>query len=169
LLLQLFQRTRLDNHSVLDHHYTRSANSKVLFLDLNPDITVGKFIKRLKLAHSKTTAAGVLPKGSVKILPEVRDVHNIADFDGCGLISRECLDFVWTEYCKAEQSKKLPADQDLDFMEISKCPYTGFQGRLGGFKGAWVLDESLGEGIKMHVRPESAQVQASPEMFSFTS
>jgi hypothetical protein len=60
---------------------------------------------------------------------------------------------VWTEYCEAEQSQKLPADQELDFLEKSKCPYTGFQGRLGGFKGAWVLDESLGEGIKMQVRP----------------
>jgi hypothetical protein len=45
---------------------------------------------------------------------------------------------VWTEYCKAEQFKKMPAAQDLDFIEISKCPYKGFQGCICGFEGAWV-------------------------------
>jgi hypothetical protein len=118
---------------------------------LNPDITVGKFMKRLKLSFSQVTPAGVLPEGSVEVLPDFGVVSDIQEIDGCGLISKEGLHFVWREFCLNRKPRTSSSHQETnDTDEV--CPYTGFQGRLGGFKGTWQLDESLGEGVSLQCR-----------------
>eukprot|EP00957_Ditylum_brightwellii_P157375 11977919-Ditylum_brightwellii.AAC.1 len=81
--------------------------------------------------------------------------------DGCGLISRDGIDFVWCSYKKYIQARESEYVQwneksggdcqessDDESLEDDVCPYTSFQGRIGGFKGMWVLDERLGDGIK---------------------
>jgi hypothetical protein len=120
---------------------------------LNPDITVGKFMKRLKLSFSKVTPAGVLPEGSVELLPDFGVVGEVQEIDGCGLISKEGLYFVWREYCQRHTPSSNEETTDAD--EV--CPNTGFQGRLGGFKGTWQLDESLGEGIRLQCRSSQSK------------
>jgi hypothetical protein len=113
---------------------------------LNPDITIGKFMKRLKLSLSKVTSSGILPKASVELLSDFGGVGKIQEIDGCGLVSRGGLNFLWKVY-----SQKSLSDQKMDVVD-EECPYTGFQGRLGGFKGAWILDEALGDGIRFQCR-----------------
>jgi hypothetical protein len=120
---------------------------------LNADMPLGKFMKRLKLSFSKVTAAGVMPDNSVELIPDYKMDGVVVEIDGSGLISRAGLDFVWRGYCRNEQARKLSislneSEHGLDDI----CPYTGFQGRLGGFKGTWILDEALGDGIVMHCR-----------------
>jgi hypothetical protein len=114
-------------------------------------MTVGKFMKRLKLSFSKITSAGALPEGSVELLPDFGDTGDVQEIDGCGLISKEGLYFVWREYCQNRKQHTSSSHQETDDAD-EVCPYTGFQGRLGGFKGTWQLDESLGEGIGLQCR-----------------
>jgi hypothetical protein len=118
--------------------------------ELNAGITLGKFIKRIKLAYSKTTFGGILPRGSVEVLPDFEQ-DDAVEIDGSGLISREALNKVWIAYRRVEIAQKTSPDQDSD-LSNETCPWTGFQGRLGGFKGMWLLDEALGEGIKVQCR-----------------
>jgi hypothetical protein len=117
---------------------------------LNPNITIGKFMKRLKISFSNVTSAGPLPEASVELIPDFDGKGNVKEIDGNGLISREALNFVWREYCRNEKSKKSSTNQISS--EKMSCPYTGFQGRLGGFRGQWVLDEALGSGVRFHCR-----------------
>jgi hypothetical protein len=114
---------------------------------LNSGITIGKFYKRLKLSYSQTASAGLLPRGSVELLPDLGIAGKVVDIDGQGLVSKEGLDFIWRNI----ELSKASSDLDIDLTN-SSCPNTGFQGRLGGFKGAWLLDASLGEGIKFQCR-----------------
>jgi hypothetical protein len=120
---------------------------------LNEDMRIGKFMKRLKLSFSKVTAAGVLPNKSVELIPDFEMDGVVAEIDGCGLISRAGLNFVWREYCRNEGARKLPSPtNELEDGLDNISPYTGFQGRLGGFKGCWILDEALGNNIVIHCR-----------------
>jgi hypothetical protein len=89
-------------------------------------------------------SAGLLPRGSVELLPDLGIAGKVVDIDGQGLVSKEGLDFIWRNI----QLSKASSDLDIDLTN-SSCPNTGFQGCLGGFKGVWLLvDTSLGEGIK---------------------
>jgi hypothetical protein len=120
---------------------------------LNEDMPIGKFMKRLKLSFSKVTAAGILPDNSVELIPDFEMDGVIAEIDGGGLISRAGLNFVWREYCRNEGARKLSSPSNESEHGLNDiCPYTGFQGRLGGFKGTWILDDALGDGIVMHCR-----------------
>jgi hypothetical protein len=118
---------------------------------LNPDITIGKFMKRLKLSFSKVTSAGVLKEGCVELLPDFVEVGEVQEIDGCGLISKEGIYFVWREFCQSKNLQSPSSNQETNAAD-EVCPFTGFQGRLGGFKGTWQVDESLGEGIRLQCR-----------------
>jgi len=98
---------------------------------INSNISIEKFMKRLKLSLSKTTFAGKLPEGSVQLLPDYQ-IPGMTEIDGAGLISRDALNFVWKSY-----------NESISEISEDSCPYTQFQGRLGEFKGVWVLDASL--------------------------
>ena len=108
----------------------------------NQEITLGKQEKRMKLSFSKTTASGKLPAQCLEIIPDIINKDDNGNegnvmTDGCGLISVKMLDFIWREYRRTQSS------------ECDKgCPYTSFQGRIGPFKGVFVLDESLKDGIQ---------------------
>ena len=130
--------------------------------DMNKTMTIAKRMKRMKLMFSKTTPTAALPKGSVVIVPDFDLGNDFAEIDGCGLISLPALNMVWERY-----QEQLPI---LKRSDEKLCPYTGFQGRLGGFKGTWVLDTSLGSEIVVHCRtsqlkfcvPQSCLVQYAP-------
>ena len=130
--------------------------------DLNPEMTVAKEHKRMKLNFSKTTPSYVLPENCLEVIDDIKgDGENIMT-DGCGLISQEVLNLIWDGYSAYDHKRHGYLKKNLtelfdrdDTEEIEfisdQCEYTSFQGRIGGFKGMWVLDESL-EGIKVICR-----------------
>lgn len=107
----------------------------------NRDLSIASFFKRMKLLFSKTTEGGVLPQNCASIVNDIVSEKENTMTDGCGLISRDALDFVWQSYTHAKSSASC---------EI-RCPYSSFQGRLGPCKGEWVLDPTL-EGMTILIR-----------------
>ena len=92
-----------------------SARDRCIPTKMNPDMSLGKWIKRMKLSFSTTTATCVLPPKSVSLLQDFEKA-GIAEIDGAGLISSEALKAVCDAYTK-EKDKKCGS---------------GFQGRLAG-------------------------------------
>lgn len=116
-------------------------------LKLNPEITLEKHHKRMKLSFSKTTPSGRLPAQCLEMICDIinnDDNGNDGDemTDGCGLVSGEALDYIWKEYARTHSNER---------EENEGCPFTSFQGRIGSFKGVWVLDKSL-DGIRIQCR-----------------
>lgn len=113
----------------------------------NSAITLEKQHKRMKLSFSKTTPSGRLPAQCLEVICDIinkDDNGNDGDemTDGCGLVSGEALDFIWKEYARTHS---------YEGEENDGCPFTSFQGRIGSFKGVWVLDKSL-EGFRIQCR-----------------
>lgn len=105
-------------------------------------MTIQKLTKRMKLLFSTTVPTAVFASEAIKILPDF-EVGGFDEIDGCGLISKRALNMVWREY---QEKNFVPKEK-----QTMECRYSGFQGRLGGFKGTWVLDPSL-EGIQVQCR-----------------
>lgn len=110
----------------------------------NQEITLGKQDKRMKLSFSRTTPSGKLPAQCLEIIPDIinkDEKGNDGDVmtDGCGLISGKMLDLIWKEYTRSQSS---------ECEDCKECPFTSVQARIGPFKGVWVLDESLKDGIQ---------------------
>ena len=122
--------------------------------DLNPGLTIGKELKRMKLSFSKTNAAFVLPENSVELIEDILGESGIVMTDGAGLISRDALNEVWK--CQITGG------------ESPLCPFSSFQGRIGGFKGMWVLDDSL-SGIRIQCRRSQLKFNVPMKSLVFTS
>lgn len=86
----------------------------------NPDLTLGKWAKRMKMSFSRTTEGCKLPPGSVMMLEDFGRA-GVTEVDGAGLVSRSALEAIWEGYSK--NSGRDPQDK--------VCP-SGFQGRLAG-------------------------------------
>lgn len=137
--------------------------------ELNRELSIAKEFKRLKLSFSKTTASGILPHCCIDIIDDIVNINgsdkSSANMtDGCGLISKDGIDFVWRAY----HGNFTESDAELKGIAYN-CPCSSFQGRIGGFKGMWVLDTSLGcsgEGIKLHCR--RSQLKFNSPMRSLT-
>jgi hypothetical protein len=102
--------------------------------ELNPGLTIAKELKRMKLSFSKTTPSLVLPDNSVVLIEDIFGESGSLMTDGAGLISKGALNEVWKWHSGS-----------------TLCPVSSFQGRIGGFKGMWVLDDSL-PGIQIRCR-----------------
>ena len=106
---------------------------------LNQQLSIEKYFKRAKLSFSKTTPAGILPDGCVKIVTDIKN-GGVEMTDGCGLISRELLEEVRMKYNSyIEREKDLVGHSDGKLAGSA----SSFQARLGGLKGMWVLDPTL--------------------------
>jgi RNA dependent RNA polymerase len=88
----------------------------------NPELTLGKWVKRMKLNFSDTNVGCKLPPGCVSILDDFNET-GVAEIDGAGLVSAEALNAIWRGYNKSKGQ----------ISEKSLCPYSGFQGRLAGY------------------------------------
>jgi hypothetical protein len=117
---------------------------------LNPELTVAKELKRMKLSFSKTTPTMVLPDNCIEVIADILDGNGGPMTDGCGLISRDALNEIWKRCSDGSEW----------------CPHSSFQGRIGGFKGMWVLDDSL-EGISIKCR--ASQLKFNLPMKSVTA
>ena len=134
---------------------------------LNDTLTMVDEHVYIGLCLAPTTRSGTLPPNSV-ILNDNGcsvDVQGTKSCGGCGLISRDALDFVWSSYNKsntednAGQGEQRSSDASSDWESSdtsdeneSSCPYSSFEGIVGGMRGVWVLDCKLGEGIKVVCR-----------------
>ena len=105
----------------------------------------------MKLSFTSTVPSLVLKPGELEAIPDINGVDGCMT-DGCGLISRDALNKVWAQYisnyeerCRTLKRNFIPETNIL-------CPYSSFQGRIGGIKGMFVLDNSL-KGIKVQYRP----------------
>jgi RNA dependent RNA polymerase len=94
----------------------------------NEEMTLGKWVKRMKLNFSTTTVGCVLPSNCMSLLDDFTE-ENVAQIDGAGLISSTALQAIWEGYmkqnCQAHEISRYAEAHDI-------CPYTGFQGRLAG-------------------------------------
>jgi RNA dependent RNA polymerase len=94
----------------------QDARDRCIPSKYNLGISLGKWVKRMKLNFSTTTATCVLPPNSVDLIKDFED-EGVAQIDGAGLISSMALQAVWEGYNKR-----------LD----NTCRFSGFQGRLAG-------------------------------------
>lgn len=113
---------------------------------LNQNLTVGKYFKRVKLNFSKTISAGVLPENSLEVIPDIIN-HEKVMTDGCGLISRELMKDLqksYNQYVEIETNLWDDKNPNTGGKELKPIDlWSSFQGRIGGFKGVWVLDPHL--------------------------
>lgn len=100
----------IENVSVKD------ARDRCIPSKYNRNISLGKWVKRMKLNFSTTTATCILPPNCVDVVKDFED-DGVAQIDGAGLISSKALQAVWDGYTKRTDSI---------------CPFSGFQGRLAG-------------------------------------
>lgn len=103
---------------------------------LNGSLTLASEIKRIKLSFSRTTPTVCLPEHSMLVEQDIRVKSNLMT-DGCGRVSRDALELIHKSFLEKTGQ------------EWEGVTPTSFQARIGGFKGMWVLDESLGDGIKV--------------------
>jgi hypothetical protein len=127
----------------------------------NPNLSIATFMKRMKLCFSDTTPSLPLETGMLEGIQDITsDVGNIMT-DGCGLLSREALESVWTHYVHSKQNHE-------NFMTMIKprtpCPFSSFCGRIGGIKGTWIVDDRL-SGIKVQYR-ESQKKYSVPMTYA---
>lgn len=133
-------------------------------ISYNAGLTLAKELKRIKLAFSKTTQSYTLPANSLEIIPDIISKTGTKMTDGCGLISQDCLNYIWVAYC-------LATGKTGD----SLCPFSSFQGRIGGYKGVWVLDDSLSNvkilcrtsQLKFHLPMESDDMYSTVDINSW--
>ena len=97
----------------------REARSHCIPFENNINLSLGKWVKRMKLNFSTTTATCILPPDCVELIRDFED-DGVAQIDGAGLISSTALQAIWDGY--KEKRKKI----------VSICPFSGFQGRLAG-------------------------------------
>ena len=122
--------------------------------DLNKDLSVEKYMKRMKLCFSDTTPTLTLEKG---MLEHIEDIHGALSgnimTDGCGLLSREALDWIWTLW-----NHQVPLCGRDPFCDVKSqlvkqtCLHSSFLARIGGVKGMFVVDDNLGPELKVLYR-----------------
>ncbi|KAL9182381.1 hypothetical protein ACHAXT_013033 [Thalassiosira profunda] len=123
-------------------------------LDLNPGLSLTKYMKRMKLSFTSTIPTLILEPGMLEQIDDIKAAGTGNEMtDGCGLISREALNKVYMEYTlnREQRNRDIGTSVQTAHAGAGSCPYSSFQGRIGGLKGIWVVDDSL-NGIKVCYR-----------------
>jgi len=106
--------------------------------NLNNHLTVTEEQISTSLCFAPSIACCLLPSGSLCVEEgPSHDLHGMKFNGGCGRISRAALDLVWASDKEGTES----------------CPWSSFEGAIGCMRGVWVLDPTLGDGIKVICRP----------------
>jgi RNA dependent RNA polymerase len=119
--------------SCLDYIPVSHIREQCIPKSSNPELTLGKWVKRMKQNFSDTTVGCTLPPGCVTILDDYNEA-GVAEIDGAGLVSDEALSAIWNGYNtnRAEKSENLGNGNNNGNSQNLPCPYSGFQGRLAG-------------------------------------
>jgi RNA dependent RNA polymerase len=92
---------------------------------LNPEITISKFSKRMKLSFSTTMEGPIINQSCISVVPDF-ELPEFSEIDGAGLISSAALEMIWETFKQNEEYKRSGVVHDT-------LQYTGFQGRIGGY------------------------------------
>ena len=116
---------------------------------LNSDIDVKQEYEFMSYNFMLTVPSGKLPSGCLKISNDIisSNGRNILT-KSYGLISRNLINYVWQEYKLAWSKMKSMDEENGEY----SCPYTSFQGQVGGYVGIWVLDTTLGNELTLICR-----------------
>jgi ribonuclease HI len=122
--------------------------------DMNPDLTLSQYMKRMQLNFTSTIPSFKLEAGMLVPIPEIFGGSNNENemTDGCGLISREALNKVWSCWNANIEERVRTLGRNSTRATGGACPYSSFQGRIGGIKGMFVVDDSL-DGLLVLYRP----------------
>jgi hypothetical protein len=113
--------------------------------NLNKHLTVVDEQLGMNICFSESIRCCSLPSDSVTVEEgPAHDADGMKFNGGCGRISQAALDLVWASWSASQKDD--PADS-------GSCPCSSFEGAIGGMRGVWVLDKSLGDGIKVICRP----------------
>ena len=113
--------------------------------ELNSEITVVDEQVGMDICFAQSVATCLLPRASVFIEDgPSQDANGFKFNGGCGRISRAALDLVWSSSSASDKAAPVSG---------SSCSLSSFEGAIGGMRGVWVLDESLGDGIQIVCRP----------------
>jgi hypothetical protein len=121
------------------------------------ELSVTKYMKRMKLCFTLTTPSLSLNLGELTAIPDIYGNNGCIMTDGCGLISRDALNQVWTEYTRNDEDRIRSLGRNFTPETKAWCPYSSFQGRIGGIKGMFVLDDSL-KGVRVQYRPSQVSM-----------
>eukprot|EP00581_Thalassiosira_minuscula_P004070 CAMPEP_0183738876 /NCGR_PEP_ID=MMETSP0737-20130205/55664_1 /TAXON_ID=385413 /ORGANISM="Thalassiosira miniscula, Strain CCMP1093" /LENGTH=1209 /DNA_ID=CAMNT_0025973521 /DNA_START=281 /DNA_END=3910 /DNA_ORIENTATION=+ len=130
---------------------------------LNPDLSLTTYMKRINLSFTLTVPSLILKPGMFEVIEDIyADGNNKRIMtDGCGLISREALNKVYSRYTDSlEQRHRILGKTNTVRHTEASCPYSSFQGRIGGCKGMFVVDDSL-DGVKVQVRTSQLKYDVS--------
>jgi hypothetical protein len=128
-------------------------------LALNPSVSLTSYMKRMQLSFTLTMPSLALKSAMLEPIPDIEGAGNRENImtDGCGLLSREALNRIYSQYTRnLEERSRMLGKKSTPGTETS-CPYSSFQGRIGGIKGMFVIDDSL-EGIKVQYRPSQVSL-----------
>jgi len=142
---------------------TPQVAKRCIPLDLNPTICLAKYMKRMKLVFTDTTPSLTLEAGMLQRVEDIMSPENREMTDGCGLVSREAIDLIYSHYQHYREERNryvegIPVGSRSTPM-MQRCPYSSFQGRLGGMKGMWIVDDRLGHGIIVQYRPSQLKYE----------
>ena len=141
---------------------------KCIPFDLNPTLCLAKYMKRMKLDFTDTIPSLTLEAGMLQRIEDIFSHENKEMTDGCGLVSREALDAIYSCYLHNREERKRYLEGEGWNAKFStftsqatqqRCPFSSFQGRLGGLKGMWIVDDRLGPGIVVQYRPSQLKYE----------
>ena len=130
-------------------------------IDLNPALCQAKYMKRMKLVYTDTTPSLTLEAGMLQEIEDILSPDKREMTDGCGLLSREAIDMIYSHYLnnREERENYLEGMGSRSALTLQRCPYSSFQGRLGGMKGMWIVDDRLGPGVIVQFRPSQLKYE----------
>lgn len=138
---------------------------KCIPLDLNPTLCLAKYMKRMKLVFTDTIPSLTLEAGMLQRVEDILSPENREMTDGCGLVSRDALDKIYSCYVvnREERERYLEGTgsdaRSCTSQATLRCPFSSFQGRIAGMKGMWIVDDRLGPGLIVQYRPSQLKYE----------
>ena len=135
---------------------------KCIPLDLNLSLCLTKYMKRMKLVFTDTIPSLTLETDMLQRVEDIFSPQNREMTDGCGLVSREALDAIYSCYLQNLEERKRYLEGErwsARHSSLQRCPFSSFQGRLGGLKGMWIVDDRLGPGKIVQYRPSQLKYE----------
>ena len=150
--------------SKADEIHVNEVREQCIPRSMNAKLTQSQEDEIMLLNMKNSFYGGILPPGSVEVVKDIDDSSGVnTGTRSCGLVSWSMLNYIWNKYKNGlEKGKKLAEKKVVnDVSEVDesngqewhrvKCP-SSFQGQVGGFFGMWVLDDALGDDMKLICR-----------------
>ena len=133
-------------------------------VQMNQSLITERSHMALGLCLVPSASSGTLPANSLHFDEDSPSLSATSfKFNGgCGRVSKAAMDLIWTSFCNS-RSDSIRLSQHLNSSTESSsdssdeegergCPHSSFEGAIGGMRGVWVLDPTLGQGVKVICR-----------------